>query len=445
MFNVHVKRFRLDLRAVLLAWIGFFLLWPTVSVGGWQSSAETATADKEPPRRKIFGTVIEQRKYSIRVASGEEDLEIAVPDKVPIDQRLDKPRVDLASGVVLQELLGSQEPGSAVPVEVQETLPDPLGIVVEFAHLNERRRIMAENPKKLIRYRLLPLEQLPSEPENELILTAKVISVDDRGQLILQADTEEITAELGNRDGRLGARNIADLRPLESEVEIQADSIDGKWVAQNILYRRVRPGSSKAATDSQRMLVLGDEVSLSYLHALRKKLNGTFEVYHPPENCRGSANWDRLPLWLGPYRQAGHQWDVIVFNIGLGDLNTDAAAYRDAIKRAIPQLRATGAKLVWLSTTPLPNGWESNVATAGRKMSRIDAQAKIRELNLAAAQEISAAGEINAIDLSAAIESELETMFATWSAGRSPMLNREQSELVAEKIGQSLNQPSDQK
>jgi hypothetical protein len=403
-----------------------------------QQAGTIASSEPEPKKRKIFGTVIEQRKYSLRIASGEEDLEVAVPDKVPIDQRLDKPRIDLASGVVLQELLGSQASGSSIPIEIQDTLPEQLGIAVEFAHLNERKRIMSENPKKLVRYRLLPLEQLPSDPENELLLTGKVLSVDERGQVVLQTSNEELLAELGNRDGRLGGRNIADLRPFETDVEILADQIDGKWVAQSVLFRRVKWTSTKNEEATPRILVLGDEVSLSYLHSLRKKLSGTHEVYHPPENCRGSVNWERLPIWLGPYREAGYRWDVIVFNLGLGDLHTEVAQYRSALKSILPQLRATGARLVWLSTTPLPNAWEGTVANTGRKISRADAQAKIKELNLAAGEELASSSDIQQVDLSGEMENKMESSFASWAAGRSPMLSREQSEWVAEKIQQSL-------
>lgn len=441
MRNIYILARGFSAQRRQAAWLLFvFLVCPLLAAEAQQPEA-TSPTEVERQKRKILGTVIEQRKYSLRIASGEENVEVAVPDKTPIDQRLDKPRIDLASNVVLQELLGSQEPGSAIPIEIQDTLPEQMGIVVDFAHINERRRVMSENPKKLIRYRLLPLDQLPSDPENELLLTAKVTQVDERGQLTLQTEREEIIAELGNRDGRLGARTIADLRPLESEVEIQADLIEGKWVAQNIVYRRIKLFGSPTGSNLRRMLVLGDEVSLSYLHNLRKEFAGKYLIHHPPENCRGTVNWERLPMWLGPYRQPGYQWDVVIFNLGLGDLNTETAAYRAALKSILPQLQATKAKLIWLSTTPLPNGWEANAVSTGKKLSHSEAQAKIKELNAAAAEEFRLASDVQIVDLSSAIESELETRFATWSAGRSPMFNREQSEMLAKQIGQLLGTP----
>lgn len=440
MRNIYILARGFSAQRRQAAWLLFvFLVCPLLAAEAQQPEA-TSPTEVERQKRKILGTVIEQRKYSLRIASGEEDVEVAVPDKTPIDQRLDKPRIDLASNVVLQELLGSQEPGSAIPIEIQDTLPEQMGIVVDFAHINERRRVMSENPKKLIRYRLLPLDQLPSDPENELLLTAKVTQVDERGQLTLQTEREEIIAELGNRDGRLGARTIADLRPLESEVEIQADLIEGKWVAQNIVYRRIKLFGSPTGSNLRRMLVLGDEVSLSYLHNLRKEFAGKYLIHHPPENCRGTVNWERLPMWLGPYRQPGYQWDVVIFNLGLGDLNTETAAYRAALKSILPQLQATKAKLIWLSTTPLPNGWEANAVSTGKKLSHSEAQAKIKELNATASEEISVAGHISQVDLSREFEINLGTSFAKWAAGRSPMLGREQSELVAERLEQTIDE-----
>jgi hypothetical protein len=71
-------------------------------------------------------------------------------------------------------------------------------------------------------------------------------------------------------------------------------------------------------------------------------------------------------------------------------------------------------------------------------MSRAEAQAKIKELNTLAAEELKGAGGVQLIDLTNPIESELESRFANWSTGRSPMLNREQSDLVAEKLAETL-------
>lgn len=105
-------------------------LWAQTTAEPGQAKELSRFAGVETPvtgRRQIFGMVIEQRKYSLRVASGEEDLEIALPDGVPIDQRLDKPRLDLESHLLTQELPASQAEGAEFgkPVEFQLSLPHP--------------------------------------------------------------------------------------------------------------------------------------------------------------------------------------------------------------------------------------------------------------------------------------------------------------------------------
>jgi acyl-CoA thioesterase-1 len=49
------------------------------------------------------------------------------------------------------------------------------------------------------------------------------------------------------------------------------------------------------------------------------------------------------------------KWDVIHFNIGIHDRGTSIADYTKRLEQLIERLRKTGAKLVWASTTPIPD------------------------------------------------------------------------------------------
>lgn len=413
----------------------------SIATAGSASNQPASAQSNRAPLRLILGTVTEQRKYSIRVASGEEDLEVAIPDGVAIDQRLDRPRLDLANRLLTQELPGSQATGAEFgqAIEFQLPLPQPLGLLAEFSHPNERRRLLGDNPKRLIRYRLLPLENLPADSGNELTLTAEVKAVDANGLMTLAVGNEEWTAELGNRDARLGARSIADLKPFEAEVEVLADWIDNRWVAQEILFRRI--ARSESVGEQPRLLLLGDEVSLSVLHSLRKQLAGRYSVYHPPENCRGTAQWNRLPLWLGPYRQEGYRWDTIVFNVGLGDLSTEEVEYAKRLKLAVNLLRQTDAKLIWLTTTPLPSAWEPPAGPAAGKMTREQAQQKIARLNEIALEVLADFPAIKQYDLGAQVSAEREGKLLAWSRQSSAVFGPEQSGLVAEWIISQLAAP----
>jgi hypothetical protein len=50
------------------------------------------------------------------------------------------------------------------------------------------------------------------------------------------------------------------------------------------------------------------------------------------------------------------KWDVIHFNFGIHDhvRKVPAETYADNLEKIVARLKQTGAKLVWASTTPLP-------------------------------------------------------------------------------------------
>lgn len=129
-----------------------------------------------------------------------------------------------------------------------------------------------------------------------------------------------------------------------------------------------------------RVLLIGDSISIGYTKPVTELLKEKAEVQRVKGNAghtgMGIAN---LPKWLD--KQHG-KWDVIHFNWGLWDLcyrnpESKTQGHRDKVKGAIthtpeqyranlekivPMLKATGAKLIWASTTPVPEG------EAGRKV-----------------------------------------------------------------------------
>ena len=119
-------------------------------------------------------------------------------------------------------------------------------------------------------------------------------------------------------------------------------------------------------------LILGDSISIAYTPIVVKKLKGKVNVTRPRANC-GDTNRYRgaLPKWLGDKK-----WDVIHFNVGLHDLcyrhpdskvqgNRDKVngsiavpidEYEQNLEKIVTKLKATGAKLIWASTTIVPEG-----------------------------------------------------------------------------------------
>ena len=100
-----------------------------------------------------------------------------------------------------------------------------------------------------------------------------------------------------------------------------------------------------------KVLLIGDSVSRGYTQAVRKALAGKANVHRAPENCGPTANGlKKIDVWLGE-----EKWDVIHFNFGIHDRNTPLAEYGARLEQLVQRMAKTGAKLVWASTTPIPD------------------------------------------------------------------------------------------
>jgi acyl-CoA thioesterase-1 len=107
-----------------------------------------------------------------------------------------------------------------------------------------------------------------------------------------------------------------------------------------------------------RVLLIGSSVSVGYTLPVRAKLAGEANVHRIPAMAGTTAHM--LPLldgWLGDSK-----WDVIHFTFGLrdptrladGSLAVPLAEFERNTRRIVERLKATGAKLIWASATPVP-------------------------------------------------------------------------------------------
>ena len=111
-------------------------------------------------------------------------------------------------------------------------------------------------------------------------------------------------------------------------------------------------------------------LSMNYHDAAKEALKGVANYHRIEGNAFSTAHGvANAELWLGEYQDEGFGWDVIQFNHGLHDLKqaydkeTDVfgkyamplADYQANLEKLITNLRKTGAKLIWCSTTPVPN------------------------------------------------------------------------------------------
>ncbi len=127
-----------------------------------------------------------------------------------------------------------------------------------------------------------------------------------------------------------------------------------------------------AEAELPKVLLLGDSISIGYTPLVVEGMTDKAAVSRPKANCgntqAGLANLDK---WI-----AGGPWDVIHFNWGLHDLcyrnpESKEQGHRDKVKGTlsvplpeyeknletlVERLKATGATLIFATTTVVPEG-----------------------------------------------------------------------------------------
>ncbi|BDS05866.1 hypothetical protein NT6N_09060 [Oceaniferula spumae] len=149
------------------------------------------------------------------------------------------------------------------------------------------------------------------------------------------------------------------------------------------------------------VLILGDSISIGYTLQVRKNLKGKANVFRPmrgsrPMNCSGTISGvDRLDKWL-----EGKKWSVIHFNWGLHDLKhvkklgksvksndpkdpTQATLeqYTQNMETIVKKLKATGARLIFATTTPVVPGTLNPLRTPEAPVRYNAAAVKIMKAN----------------------------------------------------------------
>ena len=139
-----------------------------------------------------------------------------------------------------------------------------------------------------------------------------------------------------------------------------------------------------------RVLLIGDSISIGYTLPVRELLKGKANVHRIPVNGGHTATGlENIDKWLGTAK-----WDVIHFNWGLHDLKYLApdnktladpkaptsrqqvppAEYEKNLTALVAKLKATGAKLIWRNTTPVPEGSQGRLPADAPKYNEIAAR-----------------------------------------------------------------------
>jgi acyl-CoA thioesterase-1 len=187
-----------------------------------------------------------------------------------------------------------------------------------------------------------------------------------------------------------------------------------------------------------RVLLIGDSISMGYTQPVRELLKGKANVHRPPTNCASTlVGLKSLEAWLGD-----EKWDVIHFNWGLHDLKyldekgalvagdkgkqqVPLDEYEKNLRQLVQQLKKTGAKLIWCTTTPVPEGAAGRVA--GDEVKYNEAAARVMKEN---------GVEIN--DLYAFAASKLKDIQQPKNVHFTTEGSRQLAEVVAAKIEKAL-------
>lgn len=162
---------------------------------------------------------------------------------------------------------------------------------------------------------------------------------------------------------------LARRRGAINEGETVADSD----VGQNPAIRAI-----KDVPGLPRVLLIGDSISIGYTLQVREQLKGVANLHRIPVNGGATeVGLEKLKDWLGDGR-----WGVIHFNFGLHDAKyasetTQRASreqYEQNLRQLVAQLKPTGAKLIFATTTPVPN---DGVLSPTRKFDSIPARNEI--------------------------------------------------------------------
>ena len=214
----------------------------------------------------------------------------------------------------------------------------------------------------------------------------------------------------------MGLLSQKDIKPFVQQAFVHGKMDGDVFHASEVCLRMLEDSKAQDDPNLGRYLFIGDSISGNYDKALRTALMGKLNIYHPPTNCgpvrKGVEN---IVQWLGAYDQPGLGWDVISFNFGQWDSANTKARYQEDLEKVIAELKKTKAKLIFVTTTPIPSGYPDpgelgpdNKAT-GRVQKTME-----RFINPWALEVMSRHPEIEICDQHALISNE--KFYATWLA-----------------------------
>ena len=258
--------------------------------------------------------------------------------------------------------------------------------------------------------------------------------------LSIKGNKYEISLKKGGQTSALlyNLLSVKDCKPFINKATVLGHQKGDVLIAEEI---HLQPIGDQAALDDPkkpRYLFIGDSISGNYGKGLRETLEIRFNLHHPPTNCGPSHNGARnIVNWLGAYDQPGRHWDVISFNHGHWDAKNDKVTYQANLEQVIAQLKKTDAKLIWVTTCPVPNGCSEagDLDASGNAPGRT-AGVMSKYLNPWALEVVKRHPEISICDQWQYCKDQEATLYKDWWAGKNVHFKGE----PADKLGHFLAQ-----
>jgi hypothetical protein len=262
-------------------------------------------------------------------------------------------------------------------------------------------------------------EQLPSQADPRFVGLWNPNS--KPRSLRINGKEYEVSLKKGGQTNALlfGVIGLKDCKPFVNRTRVIGRKRGSVIIAEEI---HVLPIGDQTANDDPRLprcLFIGDSISGNYDRGFREAMKGKFNVHHPPTNCRPSDKGKAsIVEWLGAFETKGRNWDVISFNFGHWDAGNDKPTYQANLEAVIRELKKTNAKLIWVTTCPVPKGYPlARKLTSDGKAPKRTSGVMEKFLNPWAAEVMKRHPEISVCDQWQYVKDHEKGIYQKWWAG----------------------------
>lgn len=409
-----------------------FAAWCLSALFSGSSVAQDSEGGDTRPAVKVDGLVLEHQKYSFTLRGLDQDYRISIPNGTPMFMKLTWPELDFAARQLTVRLLVTSSDGDVRNnTRLFYPLPEPLYFSAEFESKEELDRALQQPVVTAGKFVLAAEPQ----PASEHGLQGRLFPGHTPDEYRLDTGVSIIPVKLDPRKGLMANLKITDLRPHETEVFAEGRYEEGVLVASSIRFQHVGDPFAGFEADLPNALVIGDQISIGYDPPLRKALAGKMNIHHPPCNCGGAENWRDIHRWLANPDGEKRRWDVIAFNFGLQDVTASENVWKTDLRNAIRTLAKTNARLVWITSTPIPRGFDKPYA-GNRPQGLVQGRTELQ--NQWAREVLAEFPAVRVCDLEDLVTRNPEGIYDEWWQGKSATFNGNQSRPLAEAVAQSL-------